>query len=377
MKHKNIQLKIKFVFPVIIFLIICLSNSFAQKSLKEVFKDYYLVGTALNNYQVNGNDPAALELVKGQFNVITPENALKWENVHPQPGVYNFEPVDSLVSFCEKNNLLVIGHTLVWHSQTPDWVFEDEDGNPADRELLLNRMKDHILTVVGRYKGKIKGWDVVNEAFMEDGQMRDSKWRKIIGDDFIEKAFQFASEADPNTELYYNDFNMWYEDKVESVVKHIGKLKSDGVKIDGIGLQGHWGLDYPLLDELEAALKAYSGLDVNLMITEFDMDILPNPSKYTGAEISTNYELRKELNPYPDSLPDSMQTVQSNRYVDFFNLFNKYKDKISRVTFWGVNDTYTWRNNWPVKGRSAYPMLFDKNFQPKPAFYAVIKTVED
>ena len=377
MKNTNVHQKTSLIITLILYLLISVPNLFAQPSLKEVFKDYYLIGTAMNNYQVQGNDAAVLELVKNQFNIVTPENALKWEGIHPKPDVYNFEPVDSLVAFCERNNILVIGHTLVWHSQTPAWVFEDEEGNPATRELLLNRMKDHISTVVGRYKGRILGWDVVNEAFMEDGKLRESKWHKITGDDFIEKAFQFAFEADPDAELYYNDYNMYHEGKVKGVVEYISKIKSKGVKVDGIGLQGHWGLDYPKLEELDMAMKAYSELGVNLMITELDMDILPSAWNYTGAEISQNYELRKELNPYPDSLPDSMQTVEANRYAEFFKIFNKYKDNVSRVTFWGVNDTYSWRNHWPVRGRSAYPLLFDKNFQPKPAFYEVIKTVAD
>jgi endo-1,4-beta-xylanase len=237
-------------------------------------------------------------------------------------------------------------------------------------------MKKHIFAVVGRYKGKIKGWDVVNEAIMENGELRDSPWRKIIGDDFMEKAFEWAHKADPDAELYYNDYNMFHKGKVERVVKLVKDMQAKGIKISGVGLQGHWGLDYPTLDELKAALDAFSQLGVKIMITELDMDILPSPSKYTGAEISTNFELRKELNPYPDVLPDSMQTVEANRYAEFFNIFNDYKDKISRVTFWGVNDTYSWRNNWPVRGRSAYPLLFDKNFNPKPAFYEVIKTVK-
>jgi len=376
MKYIKVQLKFFITFSLVLFFMAGVSQIFGQPSLKEVFKDYYLMGTALNNYQVQGNDPAALDLAKKQFNVVTPENMLKWEKVHPKPGVYNFEPVDSLIVFCERNNISIIGHTLIWHSQTPAWVFEDKDGKPATRELLLERMKEHILTVVGRYKGKIKGWDVVNEAFMEDGALRESKWLDIIGDAYIENAFRFAQEADPEAELYYNDFNMWYEGKVKSVVKHIAKLKFEGVKVDGIGLQGHWGLDYPELDELDAAMKAYSELDVNLVITELDLDILPNPANYTGAEISKNYELKKEFNPFPDSLPDSMQTVEADRYAEFFTIFNKYKDKVSRVTFWGISDKYSWRNNWPIKGRSAYPLIFDENFQPKPAFYAIIKTVK-
>ena len=372
---KDLTVKLKTWLLAFSLLMLNASYLSAQLSLKDVFKDYYYIGAALNSYQLSGKDPKAIELVEKQFNSISPENLLKWQSVHPKPDEFNFEPADTFVAFGKRNNMFIIGHTLVWHSQTPRWVFQDENGNPATREILLDRMKKHIFAVVGRYKGKINGWDVVNEAIMENGELRDSPWRKIIGDDFMEKAFKWAQEADPDAELYYNDYNMFHKGKVERVVKLVKDLQAKGIKISGIGLQGHWGLDYPPLDELNAALEAYSKLDVKLMITEFDMDILPNPSNYTGAEISTNFELRKELNPYPDALPDSMQTVEANRYAEFFNIFNEYKDKISRVTFWGINDTYSWRNNWPVRGRSAYPLLFDKNFTPKPAFYEVIKTV--
>jgi len=374
MKNKIKILNITLYLLVFIILIINNTVSFSQPSLKVVFTDYY-IGTALNNDQVFTDDSQVISFLEKHFNSITPENSLKWEKVHPEPGEYNFEPVDSMVSLGEKNNMFIVGHTLVWHNQTPSWVFEDESGNPATREFLLNRLKEHIFTVVGRYKGRIHGWDVVNEAVMENGEMNNSKWMQIIGEDYIQKAFEWAHEADPEAELYYNDFNMWYKGKREKLVKLVKEFQSKGVKIDGIGLQGHWGLDYPHLDELEEAFKSYSELGVKLMITELDMDILPSPSKYTGAEISKSYELQKELNPYPKELPDSMNIIQSNRYAAFFDLFNKYKDHISRVTFWGLNDQNSWRNNWPVRGRSAYPLLFDENYQPKPAFYEVVKTV--
>ena len=347
----------------------------AQPALKEVFKDYFYIGTALNDYQVYGKDAKSTELVEKQFNSITPENLLKWERVHPKPGVYNFEPADSFVALGEKNKMFIIGHCLVWHSQTPKWVFEDESGNPVSREVLLERMKDHISTVVGRYKGRINGWDVVNEAIDDSGHLRNSKWRQIIGDDYIQKAFEFAHEADPDAELYYNDFNQFMEGKRQKVLEIVKDFQSKGIHIDGIGLQGHWGLDYPSLDELEASIKAYAETGLKIMITELDMDILPNPFNDTGADVSKRFALTKESNPYPDELPDSMQTVEANRYAEFFKLFEKYKDSITRVTFWGATDAFSWRNNWPIRGRSAYPLLFDKNYMPKPAFYEVIKTV--
>ncbi|MCB0748778.1 MAG: endo-1,4-beta-xylanase, partial [Ignavibacteriae bacterium] len=275
------------------------------------------------------------------------------------------------------NKMFIIGHTLLWHQQTPDWVFEDENGNEASRELLLGRLKEHISTVVGRYKGKINGWDVVNEAIEDNGEMRTSKWYKIIGEDYIEKAFEFANEVDPDAELYYNDFNMWHKGKLKGVSNLVNDLKSKGIKIDGVGLQGHWGLTYPSNEEIDEALNTYSKLNVNLMITELDMAVLPLPDDNTSAEITKNYELQKKFNPYPNGLPDSMQVVLAERYADFFRLFNKYKNKITRVTFWGVHDGNSWKNNWPIRGRTEYPLLFDRKLKPKPAFYSVINTVKE
>jgi endo-1,4-beta-xylanase len=361
---------------IILVLFIGISKNLAQQSLKDVFKDYYYIGVALNNSHVFGKNPGSVEIVKKHFNSITAENSMKWGPIHPQPGKYNFEPADSFVAFGEKNKMFIIGHCLVWHSQTPKWVFEDEKGNPATRELLLQRMKDHIYTVVGRYKGRVHGWDVVNEAVNEDGTLRKSKWLEIIGEDYIEKAFQFAHEADPDAELYYNDYNEWYKGKIETIVNIVNTLKDKGIRIDGIGMQGHWGLDFPTLKEMDEAMGKYSGTGVKLMVTEFDLDILPNPFSYTGADISKQFELTPESNPYPKGLPDSMVVVQTNKFVEYFNLFKKYKDSISRITFWGVHDGESWKNDFPIRGRTNYPLLFDRNLKPKPALDAVINTVK-
>ncbi len=348
----------------------------SQPSLKETFKNLFYIGTALNYDQIRGLETASSKIIEKQFNSITPENILKWESVHPEPNKYNFAPADSFVALGEKNNMFMVGHTLVWHHQTPAWVFEDDSGNQIDRETLLRRMRDHIFAVVGRYKGRIKGWDVVNEAVEDNGQPRKSNWMQIIGEDYLQKAFEWAHEADPEAELYYNDYNLWKPEKRESVVQLIRNLQSKGVHIDGIGLQGHWGLDYPPLNELEASILAYSKLNVQVMITELDLNILPLPAPEMGADIALNFELQKELNPYPEELPDSMQEKLANRYAELFMVLNKHHNSISRVTLWGVHDGQSWSNNWPVRGRTAYPLLFDRNFQPKPAFYAVIKTVE-
>ena len=183
------------------------TSGFAQTTLKEAFKGDFLIGAALNETQFSGRDTNATALIKAQFNTISPEDVLKWESVHPEPDRYDFSATDRYVEFGRKNGMFIVGHTLVWHSQTPKWVFQDEKGNPVDRDTLLTRLHDHISTVVGHYKGKIGGWDVVNEALNEGGTLRESPWKKIIGEDYLLKAYQFAHEADLQADLYYNDYS--------------------------------------------------------------------------------------------------------------------------------------------------------------------------
>ncbi|WP_240676120.1 endo-1,4-beta-xylanase [Botryobacter ruber] len=347
----------------------------AQKSLKEAYKGDFYIGAALNTGQAFGRDSKAAEILAKHFNSISPENLLKWGSIHPKPDTYNFQPADSYVALGQQHNMFVVGHTLVWHNQTPNWVFEDEKGNPVTREVLLKRMEEHINTVVGRYKGKIHGWDVVNEALNDDGTMRQSKWYKIIGEDFIQKAFEFAHKADPEAELYYNDYNMWKPAKRDGAIRLVRSLQEKGIKVHGIGMQGHWGVqpDKPTLQQIEESIVKFADLGVNVMITELDIDVLPNPSNRQGADIDATFEFDEKYNLYTTGLPEEQQQQLTARYAEIFTLFRKHRDKISRVTFWGVTDRDSWLNNWPMRGRTSYPMLFDRNYQPKPAFEAVLQ----
>lgn len=348
-----------------------------EPALKEVFAGRFRVGAALNAGQIHGRIPSETALVVKHFNTITAENAMKWENIHPRPDSYAFETPDAFVEFGQKHNMFLVGHTLVWHSQTPRWVFEDADGKPAGRQLLLSRMKEHIETVVGRYKGRVHAWDVVNEAIEADGKMRKSRWMEQIGPDYIARAFEFAHAADPEAELYYNDYDMWKPGKRQTVVSLVNELRDKGIRIDGIGMQGHWGLDYPELEEAEKSIETFAALGLKVMITELDLTVLPHATRQTGADVGQRYELRKELNPWPDGLPEEMQEKLAKRYAEIFALFCKHADKIDRVTFWNVHDGNSWRNNWPVRGRTDYPLLFDRQGKPKPAFYAVVKTAQE
>lgn len=348
----------------------------AAADLKTAFEGMFVVGAALNEAHITGRNTNGVALIKTHFNSITAENALKWQRIHPEPGVYEFELADRFVEFGEQNGMFIVGHTLVWHHQTPRWVFQGEQGARVDRETLLERMREHIHTVVGRYKGRIKGWDVVNEALDENGNLRNSPWLRIIGEDFIAKAFEFAHEADPDAELYYNDFSLENKPKRDGAVALIKKLKAQGVPITGVGLQGHYTMDWPSKKQLADTIRAFSKLGVKVMITELDVDVLPRPDRQRGADLTLRYEVDPKLNPYTSGLPDSAQKALAKRYADIFDVLVKHRQAVSRVTFWGVTDRDSWLNYWPMPGRTNHPLLFDRNYQPKPAYYAVIATAE-
>lgn len=333
-------------------------NAFAAKytaipALKDVIKDDFYIGVALNLDQILGNEPNATALVEKHFNSITPENILKWEEVHPEPNRYNFQPADRYVALGEKYRMHIVGHTLVWHLQTPDWVFQDGSGKLLDRESLLGRMKEHIFTVMRRYKGRIHGWDVVNEAVDADGRLRKSKWLEIIGEDYSQKAFEYAREADPDAQLYYNDYDSEIVPKCEGIVRLVENLQSKGVRLDGIGIQGHWFLDYPRIEEIETSIVALSKLGVKLMITEMDVSALPYYPIDAKVVDITSFDAaeREKRNPYPDALPESVQQKLASRYAELFALLHKHRDKFSRVTFWGVHDGQSWRSYIPIRGR--------------------------
>jgi endo-1,4-beta-xylanase len=347
----------------------------APATLKQAFKGNFVVGAAINQAQITGQDQRGDALIESQFNSISPENALKWERIHPEPGRYDFGLADQYVAFGEEHHMFIVGHTLVWHNQVPVWVFQDEDGNLLTRDALLARLKDHIDTVVGRYKGKIQSWDVVNEALNEDGTLRQSLWYKIIGPDYIEKAFQYAHEADPQAQLLYNDYNLENEAKLKGAIALIKKLKSEGIPISCVGIQGHDHLDWPSAEQEDAAISAFAVLGVKVAITELDITVLPNAGAQPSADITLKVQQDAALNPYVTRLPDSVQQALATRYANLFRVYVKHRDTVERVTFWGVTDGDSWLNDWPVQGRTNYPLLFDRSSQPKPAYDAVLRVV--
>lgn len=346
----------------------------AQASLKDEFKGAFLVGAALNPAQFEGRDARGEAIVRRQFNTITPENVLKWERVHPKPGVYDFKDPDAYVAFGQKNHMAVIGHTLVWHSQTPAWVFQGADGKPASRDTLLARMRDHIRTVVGRYKGRIRGWDVVNEALNEDGSLRQSPWLRIIGPDFIVEAFRAAHAADPKAELYYNDYSLENAPKRAGAIRIVKELQAAGIPVAAVGTQGHFKMDWPTAAAEDSTIAELAATGAKVNVTELDIDVLPPANRYRGADVSARAAMADSLNPYKAGLPDSVQQALAKRYADLFAVYLKHKDVLDRITFWGVTDGDSWLNGWPVPGRTAYPLLFDRQGQPKPAFVEVVRT---
>ena len=335
-----------------------------EKGVKDAFEGKFYIGAALNASEIVGADTAGVEILKKHFNSIVAENCMKCEEIHPQEDVYDFTLADKFVEFGEANDMFIIGHCLVWHSQLARWFAYDEEGNYVTPEVLKQRMKDHITTIVTRYKGRVHGWDVVNEAIVEDGSYRKSPFYEILGEEFIPWAFECAHAADPDAELYLNDYGMNVPGRRDAYVKLINDLKARGLRIDAIGMQGHMGMDYPTVEEFETSLLAYAGTGVNVMITEWDMSALPTVNM--GANISDIEEFKASLNPYPDGLPEEVAAVWNERMTAFMDLFLKHSDKITRVTAWGISDDDSWKNGWPVRGRTDYPLLFDRNLEPKP-----------
>lgn len=349
-----------------------------EPALKDVFGDKFLVGVAVNVRQSSEVDTASVKIIKKHFNSIVAEDCMKSANIHPEEDRYNFEQADQFVKFGQENNMAIIGHCLIWHSQLAPWFCVDQKGNNVSAEVLKQRMKDHITTIVTRYKGKIKGWDVVNEAIEEDGSYRKTKFYEILGEEYIPLAFQYAHEADPDAELYYNDYGMNVPGRRDAVVKLVNSLKAKGLRIDAVGMQGHMGMDYPTIEDFEASMLAFAGTGVKVMITEWDMSALPTVKR--SANISDTVTFRKAMNPYPEALPDSVSAVWNARMKAFFNLFLKHADIVERVTAWGVSDGDSWKNNFPVRGRKEYPLLFDRNYEMKPFLKELInenKTTEN
>ena len=365
--------------------------------LKDAYQDDFLIGYALGSAEAKGEpsyifpmrrDQQELEIAGREFNCMTAENLMKWQYLQPRPGFFNFDQADEAMAFAEAHNQTVVGHALVWHSMLPEWVFQDANGENVSREVLIERMRDHIHAVVGRYKGRIKYWDVVNEAvdtrmvvdeslpLDEEGNpqekmvafYRDSPWLQIIGKEYIELAFRFAHEADPDAVLLYNDFSMTHGAKARFVADMVRGMKAKGVPIHEVGFQAHWHLEYPSMEELQEAIEMITDAGVKVSLTELDIGVLPVATDHQGADIEQRVDLEDDLNPYTAGAPEEVLAEQAEKYRAIFEVLLNNRQQIERVTFWGIADQYSWKQDWPVKGRTAHPLLFDRNYQPKPAY---------
>ena len=342
----------------------------AEVTLKDYFGDKFLIGVAVNVDQSWERDTLGAAIVKKHFNSVVAENCMKSEEIHPTPFTWNWGDADQFVKFGEENGMTVIGHCLIWHSQCSPWFFTDENGKQVAAEVLKARMRDHITAILTRYRGRIKGYDVVNEAILDDGSYRNSKFYEILGEEFIPWAFKCAHEADPDAELYYNDYSMALPGKREGVVKLVKSLKAQGLRIDAVGLQSHMGMEHPDFVEYEKTIQALIDAGVEVAITELDMDAIPTVS--FGASVEDEAAYSAQMNPYPEALPDSVSQIWNDRMKQVFSIYEKYQDHICRVTVWGVQDGDSWKNDWPMKGRTNYPLLFDRNYEMKPFLKDII-----
>lgn len=364
------MLKKNILLPFILFVVLNLVAGYSgaqqsidqDKGLKDYYKNFFPIGVAVTPQQLK--DPAQRQLILKHFNSLTAENAMKMGPIHPQENLYNWTGADEIVNFAVANGLKVRGHNLCWHTQTPKWIFKDATGNLVSKEVLLGRLKAHIDAVVSRYKGKIYAWDVVNEAISDNPKefLRNSLWYQICGEDFIAKAFEYAHKADPKAILFYNDYNTESPEKRARIYRLLKGLIDKGIPIHAVGLQGHWSVQDPSEDKLKRAIEQYASLGLKVQVTELDVSIYSD----SGTPDSTDKTK-------PGGFSPELQTRQASQYGKLFNIFRQYKGSITGVTFWNLSDRYSWLDNFPVRGRKNYPLLFDEELKPKQAYWNVVK----
>jgi endo-1,4-beta-xylanase len=331
------------------------------RGLKDHYKDYFPIGVSVSPKLLQGEEAG---LIVRHFNSITAENAMKMSRIHPLEEEYVWGGADTIVAFAQKHDMKLRGHVLCWYQQTPDWIFKDDRGSVVSKDVLLQRLQDHITQVVSRYKGKIYAWDVVNEAISDDDDefLRKSSWYSIAGDDYIFKAFEYAHRADPQAKLFYNDYNTENPGKRERIYQLLKQLKDAGIPVHGVGLQGHWSLHDPSSQALDAAIKRFSSLGLEVQVTEMDISIYP-PEK----------ERREKRAGEDETFSTEREQLQAAQYQKMFKVLRDNRKVITGVTFWNLSDRHSWLDNFPVKGRKNYPLLFDQDLKPKKAYWEVIR----
>lgn len=364
-----------------------MSAAQGTRSLKEAYSGAFKLGCAISPSDISGRNPKAVPLILEQFNALSPDNCMKPESLHPRPDVWNFGPADAYVKFGRDNGMFVLGHTLCWHNQTPEFFWKREDGSPKSHDELVEMLRSYIETVCTHFAGKVDAYDVVNEIIAEDGGYRNIGWVEAFGgdgDEVVKLAFKFANQYAPaGTEFYYNEFNVWRPSKLEGVIRLVKMLQDEGLRIDGVGIQAHWGLNYPKNQYIEDAIDKLSALGVKVMITELDVDVLPvsKEGQVIGKSLNDpQYQLEEFeefLDPYKDGLPDEVEDQLAARYEELFRIFYKHRDQIDRLTFWGLHDGASWKNGSPIPRRTNYPLLFKRDMTPHKAFDAVLAVPEN
>lgn len=372
--------------PLMVMLFSCSSQvkSAPDAALKDVYSDGFLMGAAFNSWNVSERNPETRDLVLRHFNAISPDNELKPESLHPGPDVWNFAPADAFCQFGKDNGMWILGHTLCWHNQTPAFLWTRPDGKPMSKDEIFESVRAYIETVCTHFLGKVDAWDVINEIVSEEGGYRDLGWVHALGadpavvDEFVKHVFRCAEKYAPDTELYYNEFNCWRPSKLAGIVRLVKMLQAEGIRIDGVGIQAHWGLGYPRNEYIDAAIDQLSALGVKVNISELDVDVLPisKDAQVIGRSLQDPMYQQEEfeafLDPYKDGLPEDVEDRLAARYEELFKIFYAHKDQIARVTFWGVHDGTSWKNDSPIANRTNYPLLFKRDYTPHKAYYSVI-----
>ena len=348
------------------------------QSLAEAYRDYWYTGVSVNQWEVEGDQESHWDVITKNFNWVVAENCMKCEVIHPQEGVYDFTLADKFVDKAKAAGLKVQGHCLIWHSQCAPWFHFDKDGKLVSREELKKRMREHIYTIVSHFKGRIDAWDVCNECFEDDGSPRKSLFWQILGTDYIPLAFQYAHEADPNVQLFYNDYSMNKPTKVEGVANFFRPLIEQGLPVTAIGMQGHMILEdaKELLPQYDHSIKTIAALGVPTFFSELDLSVLPNPYGFSGANVSDRFTYTPEKDPFKDGLTKEKEAEINQYWVDFYKMLIPHKDNIPRVNFWCLNDANSWRNDFPIQGRSDYATLYDRQNQPKGMIQEIINLVK-
>jgi endo-1,4-beta-xylanase len=395
MKRKNRQWLLRLVTGVLPFCLFSFLPLNAQ-TLKDAYRDYWYTGVSVNQWQVqadhsgknehdvtgfiSGDQTADWPVIVENFNFVVAENCMKCEVVHPQEGIYDFTLADQFVNKAKAAGMRVLGHALIWHSQCAPWFHYDKDGKLVSREVLKKRMREHIYTIVSHFKGRVDAWDVVNEGFEDDGTPRKSLFYEILGTDYIPLAFQYAHEADPSAELYYNDFSMNKAKKVEGVCNFFRPLIEQGLPVTAIGMQGHMILEdnvnNSVIKQYEHSIETIAALGVKTFFSELDISVLPNPYGFSGANISDKFAYRPEMDPFTKGISKAKEQELEQFWIDFYKMLLKHHQVISRVNFWCLNDANSWRNDFPIKGRTDYATLFDRQSKPKPFIQKLIKLVQ-